>query len=255
MDFVYVISVKPAPTYKNQYAKNYHAFGGSSRFQQQEAPASFQAFPGWNLGKGFIGSFMSDQRIIGLTGGIATGKTTVSNYLAATHHLPVLDADIYAREAVAPASPILSFVVERYGQEILLADGTLNRQQLGNIVFNSPSERHWLEQQIHPYVRQRMGEAMQELTQKPTIVLVIPLLFEAGLTDIVTEIWVVSCSREKQLERLMQRNNLTREQAEARINSQMPLEEKCDRADVVLDNSSTLEALLKQVDLALTPFL
>ncbi len=190
-----------------------------------------------------------NQRIIGLTGGIGTGKTTVSNYLATTYHLPVLDADIYARVAVFVGSPVLEAIIERYGSDILLPDGNLNRQQLGQLVFSSLAERQWLEQQIHPYVRERMVRAIDELI--PTVVLVVPLLFEAGMTSLVTEIWVVYCSRQQQLERLMQRSLLTLEEAQARINSQMPLKEKCDRADVVLDNSSTPEALLKQVDAAI----
>lgn len=190
------------------------------------------------------------SRIIGLTGGIGSGKTTVSHYLATVYQLPVLDADIYAREAVQLGSPVLKAIAERYGSDILLPDGTLNRRQLGQIVFSSPDERIWLEQQIHPYVRDRLLEAIHEFPLQ-TVVLVVPLLFEAGMTDLVTEIWVVRCSGQQQLERLMQRDQLTLEQAQARINSQMPIEEKCDRADVVLDNSSTPEAVLKQVDVAL----
>ncbi|NEP63063.1 MAG: dephospho-CoA kinase [Symploca sp. SIO2G7] len=192
---------------------------------------------------------MSDQarRLIGLTGGIGTGKTTVSNYLAQTYQLPVLDADIYAREAVQPGSPILEQIVERYGTEIQLPDGNLNRQHLGKIVFSNPEQKQWLEHQIHPYVRDRFKVELAKLAA-PTIVLVIPLLFEAGLTNLVTEIWVVSCSAQQQLRRISQRNRLSQEQAQARINSQLPLEEKMARADVVLDNSSTLDALLRQVD-------
>lgn len=191
-------------------------------------------------------------RIIGLTGGISTGKTTVSHYLATTYQLPVLDADIYAREAVQLGSPVLKAIAQRYGSDILLPDGTLNRRQLGQIVFSSPNERRWLEQQIHPYVRARLVEAMHELPPQNTPVLVVPLLFEAGMTELVTEIWVVYCSEQQQIERLMQRDQLTLEQVQARINSQIPIEEKAARADVVLDNSSTLEALLRQVDAAVT---
>jgi dephospho-CoA kinase len=193
------------------------------------------------------------SRIIGLTGGIGTGKTTVSNYLATAYHLPVLDADIYARVAVQLGSPVLKVIADHYGSDILLPDGTLNRQKLGQIIFSSEDERRWLEQQIHPYVRDYFVKTINELTAQ-TVVLVVPLLFEAGMTDLVTEIWVVRCSEHQQLERLMQRNQLAREQAQARINSQMPIEEKCDRADVILDNSSTPEALLKQVDAALSDF-
>ncbi|MBD1896443.1 dephospho-CoA kinase [Coleofasciculus sp. FACHB-129] len=188
------------------------------------------------------------MRVIGLTGGIGTGKTTVSNYLANHYNLPVLDADIYAREAVRVGSPILDEIVERYGTDILLPDGTLDRRKLGNIVFNSPEERRWLEQQIHPYVRDRMIEKMQALNSHPTVVLVVPLLFEVGMTALCTETWVVYCSEQHQLQRLIKRDRLTLEQAQARITSQMPIQAKCDRADVVLDNSSTLEDLLKQVD-------
>ncbi len=191
---------------------------------------------------------LSTQRLIGLTGGIASGKTTVSNYLATAYQLLVLDADIYAREAVSVGSPALIAIARRYGGEILLPDGTLNRQRLGEIVFNSPQERRWLEQLIHPAVRDRLVEA---ISLSPHMVLVIPLLFESGMTDLVTEIWVVHCSQQQQIERLMQRSKLTPEAAQARIDSQMPLAEKCDRADVVLDNSSTLEVLLQQVDAAI----
>ncbi|NES21416.1 MAG: dephospho-CoA kinase [Symploca sp. SIO3E6] len=195
---------------------------------------------------------MSDQarRLIGLTGGIGTGKTTVSNYLAHTYQLPVLDADIYAREAVQLGSPILKQIFERYGVEMQLPDGNLNRPRLGEVVFSNPKQKQWLEQQIHPYVRDRFQAELAKLTA-PTIVLVIPLLFEADLTNLVTEIWVVSCSAQQQLRRISQRNNFSLEQAQARVNSQLPLAEKVARADLVLDNSSTVDALLRQVDAAI----
>lgn len=192
----------------------------------------------------------SKRRIIGLTGGISTGKTTVANYLATAYKLPILDADIYAREAVAVGTKALDAIAIRYGKQVLFADGSLNRQHLGAIVFNDSSERQWLEKQIHPEVRERFIQEMKQLSTSP-IVLVIPLLFEAQMTDLVTEIWVIYCPKQQQLARLMERDRLTITAAEARINSQMPIEEKCDRAHLVLDNSSTLEALLKQVDAAI----
>ncbi|MBD2462497.1 dephospho-CoA kinase [Oscillatoria sp. FACHB-1407] len=194
------------------------------------------------------------QRIIGITGGVGMGKTTISNHLATIHHLPVLDADLYAREAVQPGSAVYREIVERYGSSILLPNKTLDRARLGEIVFNNSSERLWLEQRIHPYVRDRIEVTLRELgTQGVAIaVLVIPLLFEARMTDLVNEIWVVSCSTETQVERLMQRDHLNLEQIHARINSQMPIDQKLKRANVVLDNSSTPEALLHQVNLALT---
>jgi len=195
----------------------------------------------------------SPQRIIGITGGVGMGKTTVSDYLAQIYQLPVLDADVYAREAVEPGSVVLNEVVERYGSSILLWDGTLDRRRLGNIIFGSPAERLWLEQRIHPFVRDRFETELQHLAtqSQPTAVLVIPLLFEARMTDLVTEIWVIYSQQNQQRERLMQRDHLDREQTQVRIDSQMAIEKKIAQADVVIDNSFTPEELYRQVDLAL----
>jgi dephospho-CoA kinase len=190
------------------------------------------------------------KRLIGLTGGIATGKSTVAQYLAQVYQFTILDADIYAREAVNNGSPILTKIVERYGNDILHINGDLNREKLGEIVFKNKFERQWIESLIHPFVQTRFYQEIQQSVQE-ILVLVIPLLFEAKITNLVTEIWVVSCSESQQLQRLMSRNNLTLEQAQARIDSQMPLTEKIALADVVLDNSKTWENLLEQVDLVL----
>ncbi|MGP1383761.1 MAG: dephospho-CoA kinase [Thainema sp.] len=194
---------------------------------------------------------MTSQRIIGLTGGVGMGKSTVSNYLAGQYHLPVLDADLYARQAVEVGSPILQQIAQRYGEDILQPDGSLDRRQLGDIVFQQPDERRWLEQQIHPYVRDRMLQDAQDLTDQPAIVMSIPLLFEANLTHLVTEIWVVMCDRSQQIQRLMERDQLSQEQATSRIQSQMPIEQKMDQADVVLDNRTDVDDLLKQIDAAI----
>ncbi len=190
------------------------------------------------------------KRIIGLTGGIATGKTTVSRYLANIHHLPILDADIYAREAVKANYRIFQAIKKRYGESICLKNGELNRQKLGEIIFNDSTEKQWLESKIHPYVRQQFKQEIDKYNQRITI-LDIPLLFESKLTHLVTETWVVYCSYEQQIQRLMVRNSLTEEQAKVRIQSQLPIKEKVQMADIVLDNSSTLEALYKQIDEAL----
>ncbi|MFN6247981.1 dephospho-CoA kinase, partial [Microcystis sp.] len=191
------------------------------------------------------------RRIIGLTGGIACGKSTVSNYLENIYKIPVLDADIYAREAVEKGSAILERIFQRYGRKVKTEDNSLNRQQLGEIIFNNPEEKIWLESQIHPYVRECFKRHLEQL-EAPIVVFSIPLLFEAKLTHLVTEIWVIYCSFEQQIQRLMTRNNLTREQAIARINNQMPLAEKIALADIVLDNSGDLEALYTQIDRAIS---
>lgn len=196
-------------------------------------------------------SKLHSQRIIGLTGGIATGKTTVSDYLARTYQLPILDADIYAREAVAVGSPILKTLARRYGSDILQADGSLNRARLGAIIFNQPNEKKWVEQQIHPFVRQRFDQVRSQSSTAPTLVYAIPLLFEANLTDLVSEIWVVTCSLEQQQQRLMARNHLSKAEAQKRIQNQWPLHQKVIQADRILDNSADTAALYRQIDIAL----
>ena len=188
-----------------------------------------------------------NQRLIGLTGGIATGKTTVSNYLRDRYGLPILDADIYAKEAVEIDSPIFQKIIQRYGSEIQLENRALNRTKLGDIIFNNTDEKVWLEAQIHPYVRKRFQEVIDSLDNQ-IIVLSIPLLIEANLIHLVSEIWVVYCDYEQQIQRLQQRNHLTEQQAIARIKNQLPLAEKIIRADVVLDNSGSLEYLYQQID-------
>lgn len=189
------------------------------------------------------------QRIIGLTGGIGSGKSIVSDYLATKYDVPILDADDYAKEAVSTDSPILEKIKQRYGNQILHSDGTLNRSRLGEIIFNQPTEKKWLEQQIHPDVRQKIETALSQL-EASCVVVVIPLLFEAKMTDLVTETWVVYCSPQQQLERVMKRDQLSEKDARSRIDSQLSLEEKVALADVVIDNSGTVNELYQQVDQA-----
>ena len=216
---------------------------------------------------------MTIHRTIGLTGGIACGKSTVSDYLSEHHRLFVLDADQLAREAVCPGSEILARIAQRYGPEILLANGQLNRSKLGDLIFQDIRERQWLESLIHPYVRDRLQAEQQRWLQAnftsgpaepdtrssatklaipPTLVMVVPLLFEARMESLVTEIWVVQCPEELQRSRLMQRNGLTLEQAQQRLDSQMPLSLKAEKADVLLDNSGSREFLWEQIDQALS---
>ncbi len=188
------------------------------------------------------------RKIIGLTGGIATGKSTVSAYLSQRHRLPVLDADIYARQAVAKGSEILDAIAHRYGSNMLLADGTLNRTQLSNIIFNNADEKKWIEQQIHPFVRSQFKTTAASFERSQTLVYAIPLLFEAKLTHLVTEIWVVACQPSQQKQRLMNRSRLSASDAQLRIDAQMRLNDKCQLADYVLDNSTEIEPLYRQVD-------
>lgn len=182
------------------------------------------------------------QRRIGLTGGIASGKSTVGRLLAA-RGLPLLDADGYARDALAPGSPGAQAVLARYG--------TLDRAALGRIVFADAAERQWLEQLVHPLVRARFAAELERLAAAPVVVLMIPLLFEAGLAGLCSEVWLVDCDEAQQRQRLMARNGLSAAEARARIAAQWPLARKRTLADVVLDNRGTAEQLEGQLERAM----
>ncbi|MCP9889999.1 dephospho-CoA kinase [Cyanobium sp. Aljojuca 7D2] len=182
------------------------------------------------------------QRRIGLTGGIASGKSSVGRLLAA-RGLPVLDADVYAREALAPGSPGAQAVLGRYG--------TLDRAALGRIVFADGAERQWLEQLVHPLVRARFAAELEGLAAAPVVVLMIPLLFEAGLEALCSELWLVDCEEAQQLARLMARDQLSEVDARARIAAQWPLARKRVLADVVLNNRGGPQQLEQEVERAL----
>lgn len=184
----------------------------------------------------------SPQRRIGLTGGIASGKSTVGRLLAA-RGLPVLDADGYAREALARGSAGAEAVLARYG--------TLDRAALGRIVFADAAERQWLEQLVHPIVRARFAAELEGLAAAPVVVLMIPLLFEAGLEGLCSEIWLVDCDEDQQLQRLMARNGFSEADARARLAAQWPLARKRGLADVVIDNSDGPQQLEQAVERAL----
>lgn len=188
------------------------------------------------------------QRIIGITGGIATGKTTVSDYLHNTYGLPILDADLYAREALT--GDRLAKLRDRYGKLIFDDQGNLDRRKLGAIVFDSDIERQWLEQLIHPYVKECLVN-QADLLKPSTVVMVIPLLFEAKMENLVTETWAIACDPQQQLQRLINRNHLSESEALQRIASQMSQSEKIELADVVIVNSDNIEELFFQVDNAL----
>ena len=187
---------------------------------------------------------------IGLTGGIACGKSTVSRLLASRGAI-VIDADILAREVVEPGAPALTEVVRVFGPDMLNEDGTLNRKQLGKVVFDNEAKRKRLEELLHPAIIQLMQERMAEaerLQPDKLVVADVPLLYEAQMEDMFQEVLVVAASREVQLERLMQRDGLSGEEAELRIDAQMPLEWKKEWADVVIDNSGAPEETERQVE-------
>ncbi|TGG79433.1 MAG: dephospho-CoA kinase [Aphanocapsa feldmannii 277cV] len=190
------------------------------------------------------------QRRIGVSGGIASGKSTVTALLSRRHGFPVLDADVMARAALAPDSPLTPLVLQHFGTRIEDAGGQLDRKALGRIVFSDVEARAWLEARIHPLVRQGFDQALAHLAHAPTVVLAIPLLFEAGLEALCSEIWLLDLPEVSQLQRLRQRSAISGEEARARIAAQWPSSRKRPLADRILDNSGDREALERQVDKA-----
>jgi dephospho-CoA kinase len=190
--------------------------------------------------------------VIGLTGGIASGKSTVSD-LFREYNIPVVDADVVAREVVEPGEPALAAIVKGFGENILLPDGTLDRPKLGSIIFRDEKKREQLNNIVHPVVRERMTAERDRLKKTyPAVVLDIPLLFEGKQLQLVDKIVVVHVNSTVQLERLMQRNELTEQAALDRINSQLSLEQKASKADAVINNNGTREETREQLEQLLT---
>ncbi|KRM72886.1 dephospho-CoA kinase [Lacticaseibacillus brantae] len=186
--------------------------------------------------------------VLGLTGGIATGKSTVGQMFAQAG-IPVIDADQIARQIVEPGMPALNEAVAHFGPQILQADGHLNRQVLGQIVFHDPQALAALNAINRPYLRQAITHALTEATATgaPLVVGEIQLLFEANYTEVFDGVAVVVTDAATQLTRLMHRNQLDETEAKARIAAQMALTDKVKLADFVIDNGDGLEATRAQV--------
>ena len=183
------------------------------------------------------------MKIIGLTGGIACGKSTVSKALRALGAC-IIDADALAHELSQPNQALFNAYVQRFGMAIVTPGGTLDRAAIARLIFTDPTMRAEVEQISHPLIRRAVEERlrMAEKEQKRAAVLDVPLLFEAGWDALADEVWVVALPPEEQLMRLLARDRtMSAGEARARIDAQMPLAEKCARADVVIDNSGTKE--------------
>lgn len=187
-------------------------------------------------------------RVIGLTGGIATGKSSVARLLEERGAV-VIDADQLSREAVMPGTAGLAHIIAAFGEDVLSPDGSLDRAHLRKIIFVDNEKRRQLEQILHPEIKQLAEEQIAAAAEKHKLVFYMaPLLIEAGATDRVDEIWVVTVRPDVQMERLMVRDGISLEQAQAIISTQMPLAEKACCGRVVIDNSGTLEQTRQIVD-------
>lgn len=186
---------------------------------------------------------------IGLTGGIASGKSTVAALLA-QHGAALIDLDRIAREVVLPGSPVLKQIVDRFGSDMLQEDGSLHRKRLGEIVFRSAADREALNAITHPAIRQIMFQQMaayEEEDPNRLIVVDVPLLYESKMEHLFEEVMVVYVPRQLQLKRLMERDGITEEQAEARLNAQLDIEAKRAQADIVIWNDQGIEETKEQV--------
>ena len=191
-------------------------------------------------------------QIIGITGGIASGKSSVSQYIRELG-FTIVDADIASRAVVEPGEEAYLQVVESFGDDILLEDGTIDRGKLGSIIFHDKDKRLILNGIVHPAVRAWMRDQTAKAFERgeETVFMDIPLLFESKLTFMVEKTLLVYVDEAVQLERLMARNSLSEEDAKARMASQMPLAEKKALADAVVDNNGKFEETKAQVRLIL----
>ncbi len=188
--------------------------------------------------------------LIGLTGGIATGKSLVTDYLK-SKGIFVVDADQLAREVVEPGKEAWRKIRDEFGREYLRPDETLDREKLGRDVFENPERRKRLERIIHPAVfdaAQKIIRPLLDAEPNRLIVFSVPLLFESGFDKVTERVVVVYADESIQLQRLVERTGLTTGEAQKRIDAQMPIEEKKRRADDVIDNSTTPEETYRQVD-------
>lgn len=195
------------------------------------------------------------MKVIGLTGGIGSGKSTVSAYLK-EKGCPIVDADKIAREITAQGSPVLAELVSVFGQEILLPGGQLDRKKLGSIVFADPQKKKLLDQitlgAVCEAIRAELA-AIQAGGAEPTreasfVVLDVPLLFETGLEELADSVWVVDAADETRIRRICDRDHMSRKDAENRMASQMSSEERRRRADRIIDNSGDLDQLYEQIE-------
>jgi dephospho-CoA kinase len=190
------------------------------------------------------------QRRIGLTGGIASGKSTIANYIKKYRDIPILDADQYSKELINPKGNCYKKVVSYFGPQIIdeySSVNEINRALLKKIIFENSIHRKWIQNLLHPLIKEKMIEKCNQFEKNKILLLVIPLLFEAKFTDLCTEIWLVKCPREIQKKRLMSRNKISDNEAEKIINLQLNFEDKSKFSDVILDNSDNQKMWINKI--------
>lgn len=193
--------------------------------------------------------------VLGVTGGIATGKSTADNFFR-DRTIPVIDADVIARQVVEPGTPGLENIVKTFGKKILTEDGKLNRGKLGEIVFNNQEKLEQLNYLLKEELLGTISGEIENFKKKkpPLLVVDVPLMYEENYHELMDAVMVIYVPERVQLERLMKRNKLSKEAAEQRIKSQLSIEEKKNLADIVIDNSSSIEKTYEQLECWLQKF-
>ena len=185
-------------------------------------------------------------KIIGITGGIASGKSTVTNFLR-QQGFQVVDADAVVHQLQKPGGRLFEALVQHFGQKIILENGELNRPLLASLIFSNPEEREWSKQIQGEIIRKELATLRDQLAQTEVFFMDIPLLFEQDYVSWFDETWLVYVNRDVQVERLMKRDQLSKDEAESRLAAQWPLEKKKDLASHILDNNGNQEQLITQV--------
>ncbi|MBZ2099366.1 dephospho-CoA kinase [Streptococcus mitis] len=190
-------------------------------------------------------------KIIGITGGIASGKSTVTNFLR-QQGFQVVDADAVVHQLQKPGGRLFEALVQHFGQKIILENGELNRPLLASHIFSNPDEREWSKRTQGEIIREELATLRDQLVQTEAIFFMdIPLLFEQDYASWFNETWLVYVDRDIQVERLMKRDHLSKDESESRLAAQWPLDKKKDLASHVLDNNGNLDQLLTQVRILL----
>ncbi len=194
----------------------------------------------------------NNQRRIGLTGGIASGKTTISSYIRKNKNIPILDADHLSRELIKPNTYGYNKILDYFGNKIIEnnnnSEREINRKLLRNIIFKYSESKEWIEKLLHPLIKEKMIEECTQYKNNQTLVLVIPLLFEAKFEDICTEIWLVKCPKELQKKRLIKRDKISEKEACELIDFQFSFEKKRKFSDIILDNSDDQNKWINTID-------
>ena len=197
-----------------------------------------------------IRNLKNNQRRIGLTGGIASGKSTITNYIRKNKRIPILDADNLSKELIRPNTIGYKKILDYFGSQIIdkySSEKTINRNLLKKIIFKDAKHREWIQKLLHPLIKEKMIEGCIKYKDNQIILLVIPLLFEAKFEDICTEIWLVKCPVEIQKKRLIKRDKISEKEALNIINLQLDFEDKTKCSNVILDNSDNQNQWIQKI--------